>query len=608
MESKETLDQPIDQAAHAPNEQEQQVENQENKAASVASAYAKLSEVELINALRDLLHAGDFDRIKEEVEWIRSAFYKKHNAQVEKEKEAFLSEGGELKDFLSSNELYAKDIRELLGSYRRLREEKNKQLERDREDNLAKKYAIIEQIKQLVETEESMHNTFHEFNELQKQWRETGQVPQLALQDLWDSYHHHVEKFYDYIRINQELRDLDFQRNLEAKTHLCEKAEALKDERSVDRARGDLQSYHEQWREIGPVPREQREELWGRFKAASSHVNKQHQDFYLQRKEEELKNLTSKEALCEEVEAFSGLQLKNHKQWDEYVTKIKTIQSQWRTIGYAPKKDNNKIYERFCSACDTFFNQRRQFYNSQKEEQKQNLKLKEDLCEKAEALQHSEDWKETGDALIDLQNQWKKIGSTSRKQSDAIWRRFRTACDVFFNNKSKHFTSGDEEQEENLRKKRALIDELQNYNMGENADDQNFAELKAFQLRWSGIGHVPYKQKDELIKKFRQALNSSYDKLKLTSKEKNMMLFKHKVEELSESDSPSKIRQEREKIQSNIKHLERELATLENNISFFSNSDSAHALVSEVKRKIEQTRLKLAEEQEKLKILRNNDK
>ncbi len=605
MEPKETSNKAVEETATQTESQVQFAEKQQTGV--VETDYMKLSEVELINALRDLLVQNDGEQVREEVEVIRNAFYKKHNAQVELEKEAFLENGGDIKEFQSVNTPYAKEMKELLGDYRQHRAEKLKQQELERDQNLVKKSQIIEKIKQLLEKEESLNNTFNEFNDLQKQWREIGQVPQTAVQDLWDSYHHNVEKFYDYIRINNELRDLDFKRNLEAKLVLCEKAEALENENSVDKARAELQNLHEQWREIGPVPREDRDQLWERFKQASSQVNKRHQEFYLKRKEDEVKNLELKVALCEKVESFSEEALNGHKQWDEYVEEIKTIQTQWRTIGYAPKKDNNKIYERFCEACDKFFDKRREFYNQQKEEQKDNLKKKEELCEKAEALQQSEDWKETSDVLIRLQADWKKIGPAPRKQSDMAWKRFRAACDTFFENKAKHFSSSDSEQAENYNKKQAIIDELLSYKINEDVE-QAFTDLKAFQQRWVEIGHVPFKKKDEVVKQFRKALNECYDRLKANSKQRNTLVFKSKIEELSESNSFNRIRQERDKVLMKIRQLEKDLSTLERNVSFFANSKTANALKLEVERKIDQARLDIKEQQEKLKILRDSEK
>lgn len=591
--------------AHNSDDLNQLAEDQASDFQALVADYSKLSEVELINTLRDLLTNHEDEDILEEVELIKNAFYKKHNAQVELEKEEFRATDRDIKDFQSSNAPYARDIKDLLSNYRQIKAAKARKLEAEREDNLLQKQAIIEKIKLLIENEESLNNTFQEFHELQKKWNEIGQVPQTALQDLWDSYHHNVEKFYDYIRINKELRDLDFHRNLESKEALCIKAEALENESSVDKARSELQLLHDLWREIGPVPRENRDQLWERFKLASSQVNKRHQEFYLKRKEEEVINLDLKTSLCEKIESFSKVEILGHHQWDEFVEKIKEIQNEWRTIGYAPKKDNTKIYARFCSACDAFFDLRREFYNQQKEEQKQNLKLKEELCEKAEELQHSEDWKETTDILIQLQNQWKKIGPTSKKQSDAIWTRFRAACDVFFANKSSHFSSAESDQENNLNLKQALIDEVAAYELTENVE-QAFTDLKQFQQRWNEIGHVPMKQKDVIIKKFRKILNGCYDKLKVTNKEHHNQLFKNKIEDFSASNAPDRIRQEREKVTTKIKFLERELSTLERNISFFSNSKSANALVSEVQRKIDQVKLNIEEQQERLQILKNS--
>ncbi len=564
--------------------------------------YSLMSEVELINSLKDILKASTVDDIRDEVELIKNTFYKKHNTQKDKEREAFLEEGGDIKDFVASNAIYSKDFKEILDKYRSQRAEKAKQREAEREQNLKDKYSIIEQIKGLIDKEESLNQTFNEFNELQAKWKSIGQVPQNEIRGLWDSYHYNVEKFYDYIRINKELRDLDFKKNKEAKTELCEKAEALLNEVSVVRASGLLQTYHEQWREIGPVLREERELLWNRFKEATSQVNKKHQDFFLKRKEEELDNLKLKEAICEKVEALSESEVDTHKQWDELVDEIKLIQGEWRKIGYAPKKDNVKIYERFCLACDKFFDKRREFYTVQKDEQRVNLLAKEQLCERAEALQNSTDWKSTTDELINLQKEWKTIGIAPRKQSDAVWKRFRAACDCFFNNKSEHFASADEQQEENLQKKNSLVEEVKAFT-AEGDREEAFVQLKEFQQRWNGIGHVPFQKKDELVKQFKEAIDACYDKLKLDAKEKNLMKFKARVSEMSESSSQSKIRQERDRVVIKIKQLEKELATLERNVSFFGSSKSAEGLIKEVERKIENTISQIADCKEKLRLI-----
>jgi len=570
--------------------------------------YSGYSEVELINALRELIsRANDEDLnnedLKNEVDRIRISFYKKHKAVVAEEKMKFLAEGGDENDFVAGNALYEEDLKNLLKEYRQLKSNQLKQMDEDKEKNLQIKYEIIEEIKSLVNRKESINKTFQEFRELQQKWRDTGLVPQSKLKDLWETYHHHVENFYDYIKINKELRDLDLKKNLEAKINLCEKAEELLMEPSAIKAFNILQKYHEQWREIGPVPREKKDELWERFKAATSTINKNHQEYFEERKKEQKKNLDAKTALCEKAEEIASLDLKTHKEWDEKSRELIELQKVWRTVGFTPKRDNNRIYERFRIACDKFFDAKREFYAQNKELQVNNLQLKTDLCVQAEALKDSTDWKKTTDEFIRIQKKWKEVGPVPRKQSDAVWKRFRSACDYFFDQKSRHFSVVDHEQEENLRLKRELIEEVKNYQVTWN-EHTDLEQMKEFQRRWTEIGHVPFKEKDIIQNEFREAVNVHFDHLKIDDQKRNLLKFKSKMSNFSSTNrGQNKMRFERDKYVVRLKQLENDLALLNNNIGFFANTKNAESLIDDVNKKILSTREKIEFLKEKIRII-----
>ncbi|TKG97348.1 DUF349 domain-containing protein [Puteibacter caeruleilacunae] len=579
-------------------EKEEEVEQKVETVVPDAINYSELSEVELINTLRNLLDTTSVHDIKDEVEKIKNEFYKKHWAQIAKLKAAFVEAGGEEKDFKPEQDPYEKDLRDLMKRYRDLKSEFNKSVEEEKEDNLKEKYRVIEEIKELVNRKESINKTFHEFRELQTRWREIGLVPQAKLKDLWETYHHHVENFYDYIKINRELRDLDLKKNLQLKITLCERAEELLMESSVVKAFGILQKYHEQWREIGPVPREKKEELWERFKAATSQINKRHQQYFEDRKKEQKKNLEAKTVLCEKADEIAALELKSFKEWDEKSKELIELQKVWRTIGFAPKKDNNSIYERFRTACDQFFDKKRDFYAKSKADQSNNLQLKTDLCVQAEALKDSTDWKKTTDEYIKIQRRWKEIGPVPRKHSDSIWKRFRAACDFFFDRKSEHFKGVDNSQVDNLKAKEALVEEILKFELTGN-EQEDLDTLKGFQRKWTEIGHVPFENKDEILRKYRSAIDSKFDNLRVDEKNRNLLKFRSKMENFTGSvRGVNKMRFEREKHVNKLKQLENELVLLDNNIGFFSNSKNAEALIADVRVKIERVK-------EQIKLLKN---
>ncbi|MEE1167570.1 MAG: DUF349 domain-containing protein, partial [Alistipes sp.] len=432
------------------------------------------------------------------------AFYKQHRAKVDAERKAFIEAGGEEANFTPTPDADEQRFKELFAIYREQRDKHIAQMEADKEDNLKIKLQIIEELKELVNSDETMNTTFTRFRELQTRWKETGLVPQQNVKDLWETYNLHVENFYNFIKINKELRDLDLKKNYEAKISLCEQAEALTFDSQIVESFRKLQKLHDEWRETGPVALEFKEALWERFKEASSRINKRHQEHFESIKAEQTKNLALKSELCEKVEAMLERPSLSRKEWNKLSDELLEIQKVWKTIGYAPKRDNNRIYERFRAACDKFFELKREFYAGVKKEMEHNLALKNELCEQAEALSVSEDWKHATDELIALQAKWKQVGPVARRHSDVVWKRFRAACDKFFERKATHFSSIDSEHEQNLKLKQELLAEMKQADV----KAAGFDAIKEFQRRWSQIGFVPIKHKDALQKEYKAIVDA----------------------------------------------------------------------------------------------------
>jgi hypothetical protein len=552
--------------------------------------YGTKTKEELIVLLREMLNTRPIESIINDVENIKINYYKKHKAEVERKRKAFVEQGGELEDFQVEDDPYENEIKEQLRKYRDLKAEYNKSQDEHKHVNLEGKYKIIEEIKELVKNKESINRTFQEFRDLQKRWRSIGPVPQANVKDLWETYHHHVEAFYDYIRINQELRDLDLKKNLEAKILLSEKAEELLLEPNIVNAFKILQELHDQWREIGPVPAEMRVEIWNRFKEATSKINKKHQEYFVGLKNEQKNNLDAKLALCEKAEELCNLEIHSNRDWTSRSHDLMELQKVWKTIGFAPKKDNARIYKRFRDACDAFFNRKREFYGVFKEEQNNNLQLKTDLCVQAESLRDSTEWKKTTEELISLQQRWKEIGPVPHKQSDRVWKRFRTACDSFFERKSKHFSEIDNSFGSNLEKKLELIKQIEEFKISEDSSE-SLEQLKNFQRQWSEIGFVPLKDKDNVHEKYREAINKKFDELRIDDGDRNMLKFKNKLESyLEKPNGMQRIRQEREKYIIRLKQMENDILLWENNIGFFARSRNAETMIQEVEQKIESTK------------------
>lgn len=565
--------------------------------------YSTLSKAQLIKEFEFLLESRHVTAIRNEIENLKVNFYKRHKLELEKMRKQFYEEGGSLEDFQPVEDELELRFKELYKEYRRLKAVHNRELEDERQSNLAEKQKILEDLKELVERKEDVNTTFKEFRELQKKWRSVGMVPQQAVKDLWENYHLYVEQFYDHIKINKELRDLDLKKNLEAKIALCEKAEELLLESSIVNAFRVLQRYHDQWREIGPVPIDQKEVIWERFREITHQINKKHQEHYDNLRDSQKKNLEAKILLCEKAEAIGAEELKNIQVADKLTRQMLELQQMWKTIGFAPKKDNNKIYQRFRTACDVFFTKKREFNAVNKELLGDNLQKKLDLCVHAESLQDSTDWKKTTDELISLQKKWKEIGPVPRRHYDSIWKRFRKACDAFFQRKNEFFATIDTRYEENLKKKQELIEKIENFDASGDINEA-LNKLKDFQRQWSDIGFVPIKEKEEIQKRYRSALDKHFENLKMDDQRKNMMRFRYKLEGLSSKPGKSnKISFEREKYLNKLKQLEADIVLWENNIGFFAKSKNADAMVKEFRQKIEQGKAQIKLLEEKINII-----
>ncbi len=560
--------------------------------------FAGKGKEELVAMFARMLEEQPVQSIRRDVEALKIAFYRIRRAEVEAARRKFIEEGGAEENFAPAVDGAEVQLKELFKEYRHRRDLFIANLEAEKEANLKVKLAIIEELKELVNSDETLNHTFAKFRELQQRWKETGIVPQQHVKDLWETYNLHVENFYSFIKINKELRDLDLKKNYEQKVALCEQAEALVLEPSVVEAFHKLQKLHDEWRETGPVANEYKETLWERFKAASSRINKAHQEHFEGLKGEQQKNLELKTELCAATEELAAQPLTTRKEWNRASDRLLEIQKTWKTIGFAPKKDNNRIYERFRTACDRFFEAKRQFYTDVKTEMEHNLQLKNEICEAAESLMNSEEWKKATEELIALQARWKQIGAVSRRHSDAVWKRFRTACDRFFERKSTHFASVDGEHEENLRRKLALLEEM----AAADVKAGGYDVIREFQRRWGEIGFVPIKQKDAIQKRYKAAVDALFNALRGSERDRSMSRFREKVSTLK-SSGDRRLRSERERLYNKVRQLEQEIALLENNIGFFAHSKNAEGLVADVRAKIDRAREEMAATIEKVKLI-----
>ena len=596
----ETKEEVVVEAVETPAEPVAEPET-EKETENEKTDYSNMGLKEIVDAFKELLDGENMQQLYKHAEALKAAFYKNLRKEkiasgieqpaataTEEAAEAEPEAAPQAEETVSVNPFaeIERGFKDLYSQYKVRRAAYTQEQEKNKEENYQAKLAVIDDLKALVEASEDLKETFPKFREIQNRWRAIGPVPQARVKDLYDTYQHYVEKFYDYVKINKEFRDLDFKKNLEAKEKLCEKAEALADADDAVASFRTLQKLHEQWKELGPVSKEFRDSIWERFRAATAVVNKRHQAYFESQKGNQKENFEAKSALCEKVEEIARAEAADSTTWNKLTKEIENIQKEWKKIGFASKKENQKVYDRFRAACDEFFARKRDFYAGFKNQMQDNLAKKIELCEKAEALKETTDWKKGSEEFIALQQAWKEIGPVSRKKSEQVWKRFRAACDEFFNNREKHFGGQDSEQMENLAKKRDLIEEIRQY-VVEDRDEAREA-LHEFQERWNAIGFVPFKEKTRIQETFRKAINEKFAEFRDGGSR-----YVAKAERA--------VRTERDRLVQKFTKKEQEIATWENNMGFFAQSKNAEALLQELNKKIDIARQELAELEEKIK-------
>lgn len=559
------------------------MDKEKNSAAHNTEELA-LDAAQILQQVKDLMGSEETQDIYEKMDTLKAMFYQALDGS---EEVAALEQ----------------EFKVVYADFKARKQAAQKNIEKVKEANFVLKQQIVEELKVLLEKTEDVTHTFPAFRELQNRWKSVGAVPQAKVKDLLETYQHYVEKFYDYIKINNEFRDMDFRKNLEAKESLCRKAEELAQQENIVAAFKDLQKLHEEWKETGPVAKEYRDQLWERFKAVTSEINKKHQQYYEQLKETQKKNLESKTILCEKAEEIAACTPDSSNEWNEISKRMDQLQAEWKNVGFASKKDNQKIYDRFRAACDKFYEAKRLYYVNFKNVMDENLRLKEELCMKAEALMQSEDWKAATDQLIALQKQWRKVGPVVRKQSDIVWKRFRAACDYFFENKARQQDAQIQKFEENLQLKLAIIEEVKGYRM-KNVREEDIRAMRDFQTRWNAVGFVPYKDKEKIQKEFNDAMDVHFAGIRSLESEKQLNKFRRMVTEVKNSGKGDRgLKFEREKLVQKYRKVEQDIATLENNMGFFAKSRNAEGMISEIKKKIALAKDELLKIEEKIRII-----
>ena len=534
---------------------------------------------ELSDIFVSIKNGADSMMRSKEAEAVKSAFYK----LLSKIK----SENGEENPLNNPFEVVEQNFKAMYADYKKERADFNRQQEEEREANLVKKQAIIDELKALVEGQEDVSAQFPAFRELQNRWREAGPVPVKSFRDINDTYQFYVEKFYDMVKINRDLRDLDFRKNLEAKEALCAAAEKLAENENVVNAFHELQKLHEQCKEFGPVAKEKREDIWNRFKAATSVINKKYQAHFEGLKEQQEENLAKKKVLCEKLEEIADREIVNSADWNTLSKEIEALQAEWRTIGFATKKENQKIYDRFRAACDKFFARKREYYTSIKDNMNENLEKKQLIIEQAEALKNSTEWKKATDQFISLQKKWKEIGAVPRKKSEQLWKRFRAACDEFFANRDAN-AKPENDYYGNLKAKKRLIEELRAYELSQD-ETVNAEQMRSFNERWQAIGHVPFKEKDAIIAEFKEAMQEKFPLF--ASRQRS-----GQTRQASAPKSPKDV------LIAKYNALQQDITTYENNIGFFAASKNSAPLIQQMQQKIDDAKEELKKLEERIRM------
>jgi len=582
---------------------EEETEEEEEDEAEGNGTILHHNRQELVELLEETVKQDDINVIRKKVALIKVTFLKVNKEEQHKRYEEFIATGQDKAGFDSSEDELEKRFNEAFSLYRDKRQVFLDNQEHLKHKNLDAKKIILEEIKALIDSEESLKKTYDEFKTLQEKWKDIGMVPKNEVNNLWQSYHFLVEKFFDKVKINKELRDLDLRKNLESKMELCEKTEELLLESSILKSFKQLQKYHHQWKEIGPVPQDKKDEIWERFKNATDKINQRRREHYDKLQESYVNNLMAKTALCEKAEEMLHLENNSIKDWQHNTDQITELLKVWKTIGPAPKKQNDEIWERFKTTLDTFFAGKKEYFQKIKEDQLNNYNLKLDLCAQAESFKSSTDWRKTTQELIRLQNDWRNIGPVPRKLSDKIWKRFRGACDEFFNAKSEFFSNIGKNESDNLKLKEDMIKRVDEFAFGEDKA-ANLETLKGLQREWTEIGHVPIKEKERLQNEFRIAINKQLDKLKISKTEMQNINYRNRIEGIKDTPNSDRIMSnERVMLMNKKKKIEEEIKLWENNIGFLSKSKKAVQVREEFEKKIENAKQEVVTLNDKIKFL-----
>ena len=580
--------------------EETAVETTENNASPAEERKVYTTKKEVLDRVKEIAHGEEAPQ-KEEVEYLKTAFYKLHIAEREAQLKEYIDGGGDPEAYQITPDEDEEVFKAEMGVIKERRQQIFREQEAEKEENLKKKQAIIEKIKAMVTSPEEASKTYQEFKALQQEWREIKAVPAESANELWRNYQLYVEQFYDLLKLNSEARELDFKKNLEAKTRLCEAAEKLADETDVISAFHQLQQLHQEYREIGPVSKELREEIWQRFKAASTVINKRHQQHFEDLRAREEDNLVKKTALCEKVEAINGEENKGSGDWERHTQEIIAIQAEWKTIGFAPQKMNVKIFERFRAACDDFFARKAEYFKTLKDSFKENADKKRALIEKAKALQDSTEWRSTSDKLIALQKEWKTSGVVPKKQGDQLWEEFLGACNKFFEARNAAGAGQRNEEHENLEKKRDVIERLKA--VAEEAGEGLQEKVQKLVEEYNAIGQVPFKEKDKIYEEYHAVLDKLYKELNVSVAKKRLNKFKDNLKQVAERGEGA-LDNERQRLMRQYDNLKQEIHTYENNLGFLTaSSKKGNSLIEEMNRKIQKLKDDMQLVKEKIKAI-----
>lgn len=583
--------------AEEPNAEVQQDEAPAAEDCNTEKPADPTTKAEVIEALKQIVYnGGEVDRGT--LEHLKMLYYRIHNAEVVEARNKFVEQGGDANEFIPAPDAEEEDFKAQLSLIREMRTKAAEELEKEKQANLNRKLEIIERIKTLSATPEEADKGFDEVKKLQAEWKEIKQVPAEKATELWKNYQLYTEQFYDQLHLNHEMRAYDFKKNLEIKTRLCEAAEKLADVEDPVSAFHQLQKLHQEFREIGPVAKDLRDEIWKRFKDASTVINKRHQDHFEGLKAREEENLQKKTELCEKAEALDFESLKTYAQWDEMTKQVLDFQAEWKTIGFTPRKVNNEIFERFRTACDRFFQAKTAYFRANREKLSANLAAKNALIERAEALKDSTDWGATTNMFVELQKEWKTIGPVAHKISDTVWKRFNDACNYFFDKKNEANKGQRQEEEANLELKKGVLAELEA--LIENPGDNLLQSVRELQEKWNGIGHVPYSKKEKMYRRYRELCDKIYNSLHENAGRRRMDNFRRNVAEKAGSE----LTRERNRLQGALDAKKQDIQNYETNLTFFrSSSKKGNSIVADIEKKIERLKEELVEIQEKIKTV-----